>query len=66
MKLPLGTLVRISVGRFGFRVRVAARVSDVLGPVKMRALKVATPLVVAAVAGVVVRSELVSVTLTLA
>jgi hypothetical protein len=50
----------------GFSERVARSVSPLVAPVKMRLLKVATPLVVEAVAGVVVRSALLSVTLTLA
>ena len=65
LKVVLG-VARLIAALFGFSVREAMRESPVAGPENVRPLKVATPAAVVAVAGDVVRSELASVTLTLA
>ena len=67
LKLVL-VVVRFSPVMLGFKASEAVSVSLLVAPVKIRLLKAACPLLVevVAVAGLVVRSELASVTLTLA
>jgi hypothetical protein len=64
LKLVL-CVVRLKAALFGFRARVAVRVSALVTPVKMRLLKLATSAAVVAVEGFAARSELASVALTL-